>query len=380
MKVAIFCNEYPPKPHGGIGSFYKSYAQQLASKGHTVFILQFASESSTTEEENSVKVVSIRSHQTRHLSWLVNRLKLLIEVRRLKRSSNIDILEVPEYEGWFPFPRAISGIPTVVRLHQSISSIYKAIGRPRRSTLYYLELLNLYLNRSWIAVSKSVIKTTELTFKIKPSTVNVIYNPSNAACTHIPQKITELGEFLIFVGSISEAKGALSFARAATIIHPSKPYLKFVYAGAPTQHNGRDITEEIISICRPIPSSQLIFLGRRPHHETMAWISAAKITVLPSKIEALGLAAIESMQLGTPVIFTERDAGPEIIAHGQNGLLVNPDDAHQIAASAIQLIDDTALYHRISNNAKESATTRFAGSNCVDQSIAYYNQILANKS
>src|SRR4051812_32289907 len=47
MKIAIVCAEYPPLPHGGIGTVYASYAPALAAAGHDVTVIGIGPEAST---------------------------------------------------------------------------------------------------------------------------------------------------------------------------------------------------------------------------------------------------------------------------------------------------------------------------------------------
>jgi glycogen synthase len=41
MKIGFFCNEYPPRPHGGIGTFVHTLAPALAQAGHAVTVVEW---------------------------------------------------------------------------------------------------------------------------------------------------------------------------------------------------------------------------------------------------------------------------------------------------------------------------------------------------
>ena len=50
MKIVFVCNEYPPRPHGGIGTFVHTIARALLQKGHQVTVVGSRAPNSTGEE------------------------------------------------------------------------------------------------------------------------------------------------------------------------------------------------------------------------------------------------------------------------------------------------------------------------------------------
>jgi len=61
MKILFVCNEYPPSPHGGVGTFTKTLAHELAQSGHTISIVGMYDDvrTITTYIDNDVKVVKL---------------------------------------------------------------------------------------------------------------------------------------------------------------------------------------------------------------------------------------------------------------------------------------------------------------------------------
>src|SRR4029078_10318300 len=60
------------------------------------------------------------------------------------------------------------------------------------------------------------------------------------------------------------------------------------------------------------------------------WMQAADVVVVPSREEPLGLAAIEALACGMPIIATRTGGLAEVVRDGVNGLLVEPGDAGAI--------------------------------------------------
>jgi glycosyltransferase involved in cell wall biosynthesis len=64
------------------------------------------------------------------------------------------------------------------------------------------------------------------------------------------------------------------------------------------------------------------FVGPRPHSEIAEWLSAADLSVLPTRSEGWPNALLESLACGTPVVATRVGGTPEIVRDGEDGLLV----------------------------------------------------------
>ncbi len=71
-------------------------------------------------------------------------------------------------------------------------------------------------------------------------------------------------------------------------------------------------------------TDRVSFLGRASDHELALAYSRASVFALPSSGEGFGIVYLEAWQRGLPVIGSTEGAAPEVIAHGQDGLLVDP--------------------------------------------------------
>jgi N-acetyl-alpha-D-glucosaminyl L-malate synthase BshA len=80
-------------------------------------------------------------------------------------------------------------------------------------------------------------------------------------------------------------------------------------------------------------------------------LSIADVFLLPSAQESFGLAALEAMACGVPVVASNVGGLPEVIEHGVSGFLHPPDDLDGMAASAVALLGDTALHDRVTQAA-----------------------------
>jgi D-inositol-3-phosphate glycosyltransferase len=77
-----------------------------------------------------------------------------------------------------------------------------------------------------------------------------------------------------------------------------------------------------------------------PPTEVAAWMRAADVVVVPSRREPLGLAAVEALACGTPVVASSVGGLREVVRDGENGLLIPPEDPGALAAALGRLADN----------------------------------------
>ena len=94
--------------------------------------------------------------------------------------------------------------------------------------------------------------------------------------------------------------------------------------------------------------------------------------------EPFGLAAVEAMAAGTPVIAYRRGAAEEIIAHGETGFLVSPHNDSEVAARISDLLADPALRARMGVKAVDFARDHFHPDRVAERTCAVYRRALCN--
>jgi N-acetyl-alpha-D-glucosaminyl L-malate synthase BshA len=116
------------------------------------------------------------------------------------------------------------------------------------------------------------------------------------------------------------------------------------------------------------------FLGERI--DLPAVLAEADLFLLPSETESFGLAALEAMACGVPVIASAVGGLPEVIPEGDVGFLCPLGDVAAMAAAASRLFDDAALHRRLSLAARRLAETRYRVEPAVDRYVAVYRRVL----
>jgi glycosyltransferase involved in cell wall biosynthesis len=112
------------------------------------------------------------------------------------------------------------------------------------------------------------------------------------------------------------------------------------------------------------------FMGVRGDIGTM--IACADLMLLPSREESFGLAALEAMACGVPVVASRVGGLPEVIEDGRSGYLFTMGDTDEAAEKAVKLLQDRELYLSVRQEALNDALEKFSMSKITDQYEALY--------
>jgi N-acetyl-alpha-D-glucosaminyl L-malate synthase BshA len=120
---------------------------------------------------------------------------------------------------------------------------------------------------------------------------------------------------------------------------------------------------------------RVVFLGKQESFEAL--LANADVFLLPSTHESFGLAALEAMACGVPVVASRVGGIPEVVEHGVTGWLAPVGDVQAMAAHVCVLLGDEALRKRFSVAARQHVLQQHQPGPAVDQYEALYRQVLA---
>jgi N-acetyl-alpha-D-glucosaminyl L-malate synthase BshA len=123
---------------------------------------------------------------------------------------------------------------------------------------------------------------------------------------------------------------------------------------------------------------RLRFLGEVPDAETVT--AACDVALFPSSSESFGLAALEALACGVPVVASRVGGLPEVVAHGETGFLEALGDVDSMAARTQQLLDDAELRRRCGEAAVRRATELFSLEQVLRQHEQLYERLVHDRS
>ena len=100
------------------------------------------------------------------------------------------------------------------------------------------------------------------------------------------------------------------------------------------------------------------FLGRID--DVAPLLASADLFLLPSNKESFGLSALEALSCGVPVIGCNVGGLPEVVRHGETGILLPPGDIAGLSAAAIEILSDPLKWKSMSELGAADARARFS--------------------
>lgn len=116
------------------------------------------------------------------------------------------------------------------------------------------------------------------------------------------------------------------------------------------------------------------FLGKQD--EVHRLLPLADLMLMPSELEAFGLAALEAAACRVPTVSTRQGGVPELITDGVNGRLLPVGDVEGMAAAAVSLLKDEAELDRMAGVARKDAQDRFCTTRIIPQYEAFYQEVI----
>ncbi|MCW8996906.1 MAG: N-acetyl-alpha-D-glucosaminyl L-malate synthase BshA [Psychromonas sp.] len=128
-------------------------------------------------------------------------------------------------------------------------------------------------------------------------------------------------------------------------------------------------------ICRQLELCDKVkFLGKQDG--LVEILSSSDLFLIPSQSESFGLAALEAMACGLPVISSSVGGLPELVKHNETGFIAEIGDVDRMAKYALELLTNEKKYKLFSENSRQRAVNKFDKSKVVPLYEEYYEHIL----
>jgi alpha-maltose-1-phosphate synthase len=403
MNIVILTNEYPPYVYGGAGVHVEYLSRALAdleNRAHRVKVLCFGDQ---RQQEQNLTVEGVDPHfqppfqDGRHQRFLETL------IRDIVMAGSVADADVVHCHTWYShlagcLLRPLLGARLVLTTHslephrpwkvEQLGSAYHASSWVERTA---------YENADGVvAVSEAMRRDVQALYGVPSEKIQVIYNgidldqyrprPNQAVLRSYD--IDPGVPFLLFVGRITRQKGIIHLVEAIKYLSPGVQIV--LCAGAPdTPEIGAEMAEHVEQARAQSPNRIIWVPQVVPREALISLYTHAAVFVCPSVYEPFGIINLEAMACETPVVASAVGGIPEVVVHGETGLLVpfEPVSAHDfdpkepeqfsrdLAAAVNRLLDDPATMRQMSGNARARVERYFSWTSVAQRTLEFYRAL-----
>jgi glycosyltransferase involved in cell wall biosynthesis len=229
-----------------------------------------------------------------------------------------------------------------------------------------------------IAVSPHIAAQAE-TLGVRPERIHVVrsgvdverFQPRDREAARSRLRVRMDENLVLFVGNLEPRKQVDVLLRAL----PESASLVIIGTG---ENAGRDDqTEQLHALTRALGLQDRVrFVGRVPDSKLLEWYAAADVFALPSSSEAQGIAALEAMACGLPVVASAVGGLLGTIDNGRTGYLVPAGEFEALRDRLQFVLANPAHAREIGAAARTLVTERFTWARAVEQTAAVYREVL----
>jgi len=155
---------------------------------------------------------------------------------------------------------------------------------------------------------------------------------------------------ILFFGSLVPYKGPDILLKAFKLVKMEFPHVKLIFAG-----RGQMLPELTAMALEMGLEEDVIFTGFVEDDEKPLYYKSADIFCLPSTTmaESFGIVNLEAMASGIPIVSSNLGGIPDVVKHGENGLLAEPYNVEIVAENLLLLLQDEDIRSKMGENGKQ---------------------------
>jgi N-acetyl-alpha-D-glucosaminyl L-malate synthase BshA len=354
MKIGMVC--YPT--FGGSGIVATELGKELALRGHEVHFISYAMPTRLDSFMDNIYFHEVDIPHYPLFEFHLYTLALSGKIIDVVKYENLDIIHAH-----YAIPHAISGILT--------KDILKSNNIKLVTTLHGTDITLVGLEPAFLPMIKYSLEKsdgiTAVSDYLKNKTnqhfncgkeIDVIPNfiqtdkYKRMNCANIIKKIAPEGEkILMHISNFRSVK------RVQDTIHILNEVRKQIDAKLILIGDGPE-RSDCERLARELDLADHVkFLGKQT--ALIELLSCADVFLLPSQSESFGLAALEAMACGVPVVASNIGGIPEVVQHGESGYVAELGDTERMAKYVKELLGNGKKWLHFSENARKTAYEKF---------------------
>jgi L-malate glycosyltransferase len=374
VRIGITC--YPTV--GGSGAVAAELGKQLARRGHDIHFVSYRLPFRLGDYNENISFHEVDVSSYSLFEYAPHDLALAAKMAEVARDHKLDVLHVH-----YAIPHAIAGILAQQMLGDSaprlITTLHGTditiVGQDRS----FFEITRFSIERSngVTAVSEFLKRMTVDEFQVT-NEIEVIHNFVDMA-EYCPTRayrgataFAAPGEkILVHVSNFRPVKRVLDLVRILEKVRREVPAVLLMVGDGPERASAQALARRLGL------QDHVRFLGRQDSAQEI--LACADVLLLPSELESFGLAALEAMACGVPVVGSDAGGLPEVVHHAETGYLLPVGDVDGMAARTVELLKDDERRRAMGQAGRRRAASLFNAERLVSQYERYYEKVLGSK-
>ncbi len=372
MKIGITC--YPT--YGGSGVIATELGKELALRGHKVHIISYALPFKLSQYVENIVFHEVETSSYPLFEFPLYSLALASKMVEVAEFENLDLLHVhyaiPHATSAFLAKQIINGkrdLKIVTTLHGTDITL---VGLEPS----FLPLVKFSIDQSdgVTAVSRFLKEKTITNYssdkhiEVIPNFVDTeLFKPNTE--NEFRKRIAPDGEkILVHTSNFRVVKRVTDTIKIFERVNKIIPSKLVLVGDGPDRSDCERLCREL-DLCDGVK-----FLGKQ--EGLVEILTSCDVFLIPSQSESFGLAALEAMAAGLPVVSSSVGGLPELVKHNETGFIAEIGDVDRMAKYVIDLLKNEKKYELFSSNARKRAVDNFDKSKIVPIYESFYDEVL----
>ncbi|AZO94126.1 glycosyltransferase family 4 protein [Halocella sp. SP3-1] len=391
MKILMFSWEYPPLSHGGLARHVQDLSEALVKQGHKIYVItQGNAKMSEDDIVNGVRVIRTTPVTISGNNFVDNILHLNFQMteKTIELMEQIGDIDLIHGHDWLVF--WVSKVfkhslrkPLLYTIHATEFGRNQGIYNNMQRYINDLEWYACFEAWKVVVCSRYMANEVKNLFQLPDDKVATIANGVNEEnylldrnqsfdVNDFKNTYASLNENIVFyVGRIVREKGIQILLQSVPEILSVEPSTKFVIAGKGPHLDNLKAQADYLGV-----ADRIYFTGFISDEERNKLYQIADVAVFPSIYEPFGIVALEAMVTKTPVVVSNVGGLAEFVEDDKNGLMVNPNNPHQLAGAILELIRNKEKSKEIAARGYRMVKEEYTWEEIASKTAALYEDVI----
>ena len=388
MRVLMLSSSYEPLS-GGAETYLRLLCEGLVARGHEIVVATDGSwlpDLPAVRTEAGGRILRLSAFAARvdardKVKWRQMQYSVLDDLGQRIAGETFDIVHANSHETLVLASMIAldSDAALVCSLHEQNPDLER-FGRGRCRLSYQVLPVDVYFAASQFYAARA------RKFGVPEERLCLVYHgvedtsaaPGTRAALRAELGLTDEHRLIVLPGRVYTRKAQLDLAAALPMVAERHPEVRVLLAGRVSDF---DYERRMWALLDQLGVRESVTLRQNFGASDMPGVyEAADLVVQPSLEEGLGLAAIEAMTAGKPVVGTDVVGISEVITDEHDGLLVPARAPRQLAGALVRLLDDPELAARLAKQGRATALERFSQDQMVTATLDAYRDALRRRN